>query len=141
MILLVEDSEDDVFIMRHALKQARITERLEVATDGQIAVDYLAGNGPYSDRAQYPLPTIVFLDLKLPYLNGFEILTWMRTQPGLTGLKVVVLTSSGEERDQRMAYSLGASAYLVKPPKAKELIDLFQPFLGSAGEGQPNTAQ
>jgi CheY-like chemotaxis protein len=128
LILLVEDNDDDVFIMRHALKRAQVTSRVEVATDGQMAVDYLAGNGAYSDREAYPLPSIVFLDLKLPYLTGFEILSWMRTQPGLSDVIVVMLTSSGEERDQTKAYSLGARAYLVKPPKAKDLTELFQSF-------------
>jgi CheY-like chemotaxis protein len=128
MILLVEDSEDDVFIMRHALKQAQIRARVEVVPDGQAAVDYLAGSGPYRDRKAYPLPALVFLDLKLPYLTGFEILSWIRTQPSLSEVIVVVLTSSGEERDQTKAYSLGARSYLVKPPKPKDLVELFQSF-------------
>lgn len=139
MILLVEDSEDDVFIMRHALKQAQITSRVEVVTDGQMALDYLAGQGRFGDRNAYPLPNIVFLDLKLPYLTGFEILSWIRTQPGLTGMTVVVLTSSGEDRDKTKAYSLGARSYLVKPPRAKDLTDLFQSFLGGQLERAPRT--
>jgi CheY-like chemotaxis protein len=130
MILLVEDSEDDVFIMRHALKQAKIGNRLEVVTDGQMAVDYLAGNGAYSNREAFPIPSIVFLDLKLPYLTGFEVLSWMRTQPNLPQPIIVVLTSSGEERDQKKAYELGARSYLVKPPKAKDLTALFGSLIG-----------
>ena len=70
-ILLVEDSEDDVFIMRHALKQAQVANPLQIVTTGQAALDYLSGANEYADRVKFPLPFIVFLDLKLPYVHGF----------------------------------------------------------------------
>ncbi len=71
-ILLVEDNEDDVFLFRFALESGRITNPVQVVMDGQEAMDYLAGAGKYADRAKFPLPVIVFLDLKLPYADGFE---------------------------------------------------------------------
>src|SRR5688572_28368951 len=97
-ILLVEDNEDDVFLMQRALKVARITNPLFVAEDGQQAVDYLAGAGRYTDRTRFPIPAIVFLDLKLPVLRGHEVLAWIRKQPHLENLVVVVLTSSSAPR-------------------------------------------
>jgi CheY-like chemotaxis protein len=124
-ILLVEDSEDDVFIMKHALKQAQITNPLQVATTGQAALDYLSGANIYADRERFPLPFIVFLDLKLPYVHGFEVLSWMRLRRELSSIVVIVLTSSGEERDHDKAYALGARSYLVKPPTGKALRDIF----------------
>jgi CheY-like chemotaxis protein len=124
-ILLVEDNEDDVFAMKRALKLAQITNPLQIVTDGQKAVDYLSGAGEFSDREKYPLPFIVFLDLKLPYVHGFEILDWMRKKPELNPIVVVVLTSSAEERDHERAYSLGARSYLVKPPTADTIKDVF----------------
>ena len=125
VLLLVEDNEDDVFLMQRALKAARISLRMQVVTDGQEALDYLAGAGKYSNRAQYPIPSIVLLDLKLPYVHGFEVLNWLRKESALSQIGVVVLTSSPEERDQRKALELGAKAYLVKPPTGQMLLGLF----------------
>lgn len=124
-ILLVEDNEDDVFAMKRALNMARITNPLEVVTDGQQAMDYLAGEREYANRERYPLPFIVFLDLKLPCIHGFDVLAWMRQRPELNCVIVVVLTSSAEERDHERAYSLGARSYVVKPPTPQCLIDVF----------------
>src|SRR2546421_12885115 len=100
-ILLVEDSEDDVFFMRRALKKAQISCPLEVACDGQQAIDYLGRTGKYAGRAEHPLPSLVFLDLKMPCVSGFEVLEWLRQQPpALNEIPVFVLTSSPEERDR-----------------------------------------
>lgn len=123
-ILLVEDSDDDVFLMRRALKSAGVTNPLHVVGTGAEAVEYLAGDGPYRDRQQHPLPSVVFLDLKLPLMSGHEVLAWIRSQRQLEGLLVVVLTSSNEPSDVRRCYSLGASSYLMKPLTAQQLIDL-----------------
>jgi CheY-like chemotaxis protein len=124
-ILLVEDEEDDVFIMRRALKDAQVANPLQVVTDGQAALDYLTGNGEYADRTRYPLPFLIFLDLKLPYYDGFEILTRIRQQSALKSIIVVVLTSSAELRDKDRAYQLGARSYLIKPPTVKTLNEVF----------------
>lgn len=129
-ILLVEDSEDDVFIMQYALKQAHVANPLQVVTDGQMALDYLAGTGSYSDRERFPLPFVVFLDLKLPYINGFEVLAWINKQKALNAPVVVVLTSSDEEKDQQQAYALGARSYLVKPPMPAALMEIFASLKG-----------
>ena len=79
-LLLVEDNEDDVFLMKRALKGARVVNPLHVVDDGQDALDYLAGTGKFADRANYPLPAVIFLDLKLPYISGHDVLAWIRRQ-------------------------------------------------------------
>ena len=127
-ILLVEDSEDDVFLMQRALKSAGISNPLHVVEDGQRAIDYLTGAGDYTDRSAHPLPAIVFLDLKLPIKGGFEVLQWIRTNPALQNLVVVVLTSSNEPSDLKRAYGLGANSYVVKPPTSTQLLDLAKAF-------------
>jgi CheY-like chemotaxis protein len=127
-ILLVEDSEDDVFLMKRALKAAGIVNPLHVVEDGQQAIDYLAGNGVFGAREQHPIPAIVFLDLKLPMKGGLQVLEWIRGQGQWQSLVVVVLTSSNEPSDLREAYKLGANSYVVKPPTAAQLIDLAKAF-------------
>jgi len=124
-ILLVEDSEDDVFLMKRALKESNILNPLQIAVHGQHAIDYLAGTGKYADRVQHPLPSLIFLDLKLPFKHGFEVLQWIREQPGLAAILVIVLTSSSEERDIQQAYRLGARSFLVKPPTPEMLVELM----------------
>jgi CheY-like chemotaxis protein len=127
-ILLVEDNEDDVFLMQRAIKLAHIANPMLVVEDGQQAIDYLSGVGEYSDRARFPLPSIVFLDLKLPILRGHDVLAWIRSQSYLENLIVVVLTSSSEPSDLKEAYRLGANSYVVKPPTAEQLLELAKAF-------------
>lgn len=122
-ILLVEDNEDDVFIFRRAYKQAKLPYPLQVAGDGQEALDYLQGVDRFADRTTYPVPFLMLLDLKLPFKNGLEVLQTVRHRPELAGLCVVVLTSSAEQRDLARARELGAHAYLVKPPSPAVLVD------------------
>jgi CheY-like chemotaxis protein len=136
-ILLVEDNEDDVFIMKHALKKASVVNPLQVVTDGQMAIDYLAGKGSFSDRRQFPLPFVAFVDLKLPYLDGFEVLSWIQREEVANLLVAIVLTSSDEEKDHLRAYALGARSYVVKPPRADTLLEVFaslESYWSSKGE-------
>lgn len=125
-ILLVEDNEDDVFALKRAFRQEKIANPLFVVTDGQQALDYLSGTGKYADRESYPMPAIVFLDLKLPFVSGFDILAWIRHQPELGSLTVVVLTSSDETRDHEKARALGARSYIVKPSCPEDLRIFLQ---------------
>lgn len=125
VILLVEDNEDDVFFMRRALRTSGVTASLCVATDGQQAIDYLAGSGRFGDRAAHPLPNLVFLDLKLPFKNGFEVLDWIRQQASLHHIPVVMLTSSNEDRDRTRSVALGAACYLIKPPSPAMLSEVL----------------
>jgi CheY-like chemotaxis protein len=132
LILLAEDDANDVFFMRRALQKAEIQYSLQVVTDGQQAVDYLSGQGQFGDREQFPLPSIMLLDLKMPFLDGFEVLSWVGLQSSLKHIPVVVLTSSAEERDRRRAAELGAKAYFVKPPRPDTLKQMLQ-FVNEAG--------
>ena len=127
-LLLVEDNEDDVFLMQRALKAARVVNPLFVVEDGQEAVDFLGGTGKFADRERYPLPSVVFLDLKLPFLSGHDVLAWIRRQKELESLVVIVLTSSNEASDLSRCYSLGANSYLVKPPTPEQLEELAKAF-------------
>ncbi len=122
-ILLVEDNEEDAFILRRALRLEKVDVALQLAEDGQEAIEYLAGTGKYEDRAKFPFPNLVLLDLKLPYVHGFEVLAWAATQPACKDLRIIILTSSGEERDRAKAEQFGIKWYFTKPP-AKELVAL-----------------
>jgi len=120
-ILLVEDEENDVFFLKYAFKEVGILNPLHVAQDGQEAMDYLSGRGEYADRARFPLPCLTLLDLKLPRLMGLEVLKWIREQPELKSLIVIILTSSRLRPDIERAYEWGANAYVVKPSSPPEL--------------------
>ncbi len=125
-LLLVEDQSNDVLLIRRALSKAGIANPLQVVSDGDQAVAYLAGEGDYGDRERFPLPGVVLLDLKLPRRSGLEVLAWLRQQPGLKRLPVVVLTSSTENKDINRAYDLGANSYLVKPVDFGPLLDMLK---------------
>jgi CheY-like chemotaxis protein len=124
VILLAEDEEDDVLLIKRAFSQAKIPNPLHVVWNGQEAIAYLAGAGKYSNRAEYPLPDLLLLDLKMPRVNGFEVLEWVRQQPGLASLRVLVLTSSQDLHDVNRAYQLGANSFLVKPMDFQDVIQL-----------------
>ena len=127
-ILVVEDNEDDAFFMRRALRDAGIANPVRIVEDGQQAIDYLAGKGEFADRAENPLPMVVFLDLKLPFKSGHEVLEWIRAQPQFAKLIVIVLTSSNEPLDLNRAYKNGANSYVVKPPTPEQLAELAKSF-------------
>ena len=124
-ILLVEDNVDDVFFMKRAFQMSGIKNPIQIASDGVIAIDYLAGNGEFADRAKYPSPCMVLLDLKLPRKNGHEVLEWIRAQQTYKTLIVVMLTTSRENRDIEEAYRLGCNAFLVKPSAPPQLIEMI----------------
>src|SRR5262245_10649782 len=115
LILLVDDGEDDVYLIRKAFQLAGVANPIHVARDGEEAIAYLVGAGQYSNHDEHPLPDLILLDLKMPRLGGFEVLTWIRRQPGLQGIAVVVLTSSEQIWEVNKAYALGANSFLVKP--------------------------
>ncbi len=143
-VLLVEDNQDDVLIIQRAFRKASIATPLHVVGDGDAAVLYLSGHEPYKNREQYPLPGLILLDLKLPRRSGLEVLEWLRQQPGLKRLLVVVLTSSRENIDINRAYELGANSYLVKPVEFAALLELVKNLnlywlvLSEKPEIQPN---
>jgi len=125
-ILLVENDPDDVFFFRQALREANLNVRMWVACDGQEAIDYLDRQGAFAELTGNSCPSLVLLDLRIPNKNGFEVLAWVRQQPELKRLVVVVLTSSTQREDIDRAYYLGANAYLVKPANFKSMVDLVK---------------
>jgi DNA-binding response OmpR family regulator len=125
-ILLVEDDPNDVLLVKRAFRKANVANPLQVVSDGEAAVAYLAGQGNFTDRARFPLPAVVLLDLKLPRKSGLEVLVWLREQADLKRLPVVVLTSSSEAGDVNRAYELGANSYLVKPVAFENLLNLVK---------------
>lgn len=130
-LLLVEDDPGDMFLLQRALKKADIALPQLTATNGEEAIKYLAGKGPSADRGAFPIPQAVFLDLKMPFVNGFEVLEWLRSQPQLASVPVFVLTGSSIERDRQRAMELGAKDYLIKPPTPKRLLELLRPVLSA----------
>src|SRR5439155_12819930 len=124
VILLVEDGEDDVLLIRKAFARAYLDNPMHVVKDGEEAVAYLSGEGQYANRAEHPLPSLILLDLKMPRMDGFQVLEWLRAQPGIRGIPVVVLTTSDLMQDVNRAYTLGANSFLVKPMDFRDYADL-----------------
>lgn len=125
MILIAEDDENDVFLIKRAFSQAQFDNPLQVVQNGEEAIAYLKGDPPFQDREKYPTPALLLLDLKMPRKDGFDVLTWVRDHPEFNSLSIVVLTSSQESRDVNRAYALGASSYLVKPANFISLVDMM----------------
>ena len=113
-VFVVEDSEDDLFMMKMACKRTGIPHELRFVSDGEAAINYLAGQKGFENRGLYPMPNLIFLDLKLPKIDGHGVLAWVRSQPALKNLPVVVLTSSAQSSDVTRAYELGVTSYLRK---------------------------
>ena len=129
-ILLVEDDEEDILLLRRAFRNAHIANPLFEVRDGQTAIQYFSGEGDYADRTRYPIPFLILLDLRLPKLSGFEVIAWMRDQPQLADLIVVVLTASDHVPDVTKARDLGANSYLVKPGNFEELVEMVKRIKG-----------
>lgn len=115
IILLVDDNEHDVFLTQRALNKSNIANEVVVASNGQEALDYLFGNGQYSGRDIHKMPVVVLLDIKMPLIDGFEVLKRIRANPQTRSLPVVILTASKEDIDIVKSYSEGCNAYVTKP--------------------------
>jgi CheY-like chemotaxis protein len=124
-ILLVDDSDDDLVLMKHACQTAHFKASVKTVTNGEEAIAYLRGDGTFSNRDKFPLPTVMLLDLNMPKVDGFDVLTWVRTQPVLKRLTIIVLSASGRSEDVERAFDLGANSYLVKPPAMAGLIAMI----------------
>jgi len=122
--LLVEDNEDDVVLIKRAFSKSGLASPIYGVRSGLEAMQYLDGAGRFGDRQRYPFPRVVLLDLKMPGVDGFEVLDWIRRRPAMRGLRVVVLTSSTNMADISRAYELGACSFLVKPVHFEELCKM-----------------
>lgn len=130
VILLVENDESDALLIRRAFAKAGAPDPHRVVRDANTAISYLKGDGPYANRKKHPLPGLVLLELKLPGKDGFEVLKWIRSQPELKDLRVVVLTSPYEIWDVNLARQLGANSFLVKPPDFENVDALVATLKG-----------
>lgn len=148
VVLLAEDREDDILLIKRAFSRAGINNPLQLVKSGEEAIAYLAGEGKFANRAEYPLPALLLLDLKMPVVDGFEVLRWIRDHESLKGLRVLVLTVSNRISDVNLAYELGANSFLVKPidfEQTVQLSTLIKDYWLGADAGptvsRPNTRQ
>ena len=126
--MLIDDSEDDALLMRVAFRQAGLEEPIRHIADPDEAFAYLSGEKKYSDRDRFPLPDVIFLDLKMPKVDGFHVLKWIRGQPHLARVFLVVLTNVQDTRLIQLAYQLGANSFLSKQASYEEVLNFAEFF-------------
>ena len=126
-ILLVEDSPEDMELTLRSLKKSNLTNRIEVARDGAEALDFIFCEGPHAERRIEDAPKVILLDLKLPKIDGLEVLRRIKADPRTSTIPVVMLTSSREQKDVIESYRLGVNSYIVKPVN-------FEGFVAAVGE-------
>ena len=120
IVLYIEDDVDDVTLLQHAWKRVGVQNPLRVIRDGEEALHYLSGRGPYANRIDHPLPCLVLLDLRLPRVSGLDVLKWIRQQPSLHESRVIIVTSELRPQDTAAAEALGIDACFVKPTRFDE---------------------
>jgi len=125
-ILVAEDDADDVFLLRRALRKAGLSHRVVDVFDGTVVISYLGGEPPFDNRLDYPFPDLLLLDLKMPKMNGFDVLAWLKGRPDMGSLPVVVLSSSSVEEDEAMALRMGAREFRTKPADIDNLVPLLK---------------
>jgi CheY-like chemotaxis protein len=147
VILLVDDNPHDVVLIRLAFRRVGIIDTIQLVKDGTEAMRYIRGEGAYADRVQFPIPTLILLDLKMPQTSGFDVLQWIREQPDLSNVVVVVMSGSKNDKDIDRAYLLGANSYLVKPTRFEEMVKMMETLKdytawrknGKAANGLPSS--
>lgn len=130
VFLLVEDNENDALLLKRAFSRGNLVNPLQVLTTGEEVMEYLQGTGRFSNRAEFPLPAVLLLDLNLPGISGFDVLRWIRGQRSLASMRVIVLTSSTSIQDVNQAYRLGANSFLVKPMDLEHLCRMTEALAG-----------
>ena len=136
VILVAEDDANDVFFLRRAFQKAEIKCQILDVPNGQEAIRYLEGASPYTNRSDFPLPQLLLLDLKMPLMNGFDVLEWVRGRPELSQLPALVLSSSAHSEDISRAQQLGARDYHVKPSDLAQLTLLARELGGKWLQGK-----
>jgi CheY-like chemotaxis protein len=149
-VLICEDDPNDAHFLERTLRKVGVANPIYIARDGEDAIDYLAGKGKYSNRKQFPFPSVIVTDLKMPRKNGFEVLEWLDNHPDCAVIPSIVWSSSALAEDVKKAYELGANCYLQKPSRPEDwehdLKALFQFWnicqlpslsLSSCAEGNP----
>ena len=130
VIMVVDDRDDDLVLIRRAFERAHVLNPIVGISSGDEAILYLKGDGKYANRREFPLPELVLLDLKMPKTDGFEVLEWIRSQRGLSSIRVVVLTSSDQIKDVNRAYELGANSFITKPITPQQFTELANALSG-----------
>jgi CheY-like chemotaxis protein len=129
-VLVVDDSEDDALLLKRGFVRAGVDAPLEFVTSGEDAMSYLDGRDQFADRARYPVPNLMLLDIKMPGTDGFDVLEWVREQPDLELLPVIMLSSSDRQEDVNRAYELGANSYMTKPGTSEGYEYVAKGFAG-----------
>lgn len=129
-ILIAEDYDDDAVFLQRSLKKAGVMNPVFLVRDGAAVIAWLEGIGIYSDRDKYPLPAILFLDLKMPVSDGFTVLDWLKQRREFDEMLVVVLTGHQDTRNLSRAYELGADSFLTKPCELEDAQNLIEHFTG-----------
>ncbi len=124
VVLVVDDSEDDLLLLRRAFRAAGLLHPVIAVRSGEEAITYLEGKGKYSARAEFPLPRIILLDLKMPGMDGFDTLSWIRSRKEFAGISVIVLTSSDQIKDIQRAYKLGANSFIAKEIEFQDVVGI-----------------
>lgn len=130
VILLAEDNDDHVTLILRAFRKGALVNPVFVVRNGEEVIQYLKGDGKFSNRSEYPLPSLLLLDLRMPMKNGFEVLAWIRQEPAFRPLRIVVLTTSEDMKDVNRAYQLGANSFLVKPMDLEHFANLTDAIKG-----------
>jgi len=128
IILVVEDSGDDLRLLQRFFAKAGLRQPLRSVPDGVEAMSYLLGRGGYADRARYPQPNLLLIDISMPRVNGLELMSWLRTQPDFQHLIVVALSSSSDQEEINRAYQMGAHSYLLKPGSGTDMEKIVKTF-------------
>lgn len=123
-VLVAEDNADDRMLLDIAFKKADVRAGVAFVTDGDEALNYLSGTGPFADRARFPFPDFMLLDLKMPRVDGFDVLEWVRQRSGCKCLPVIIYTSSVLGGDVERAFGLGANSYLVKTASSMGMVEM-----------------
>jgi len=137
VVLYAEDSDDDAFLMRRAFAKAKFSGTLTVVANGLEALSYLLGEGRYINRKKHPLPSLILLDVKMPHMNGLEVLRWIGERGAFRTTPVVMLTSSSQPLDIASAYENGADGYLIKPSSLDAFADLVADLIAACGQPRP----
>lgn len=126
VILIVDDNPNDASLLESSVQQLKLQNPLHVVSDGAEAIAYIKGDGCYSDRGLYPEPLLLFLDLKMPSVDGFDVLDWLKKHPQYSTFPVVVMSALGEVKQLSRVYHLGAKSYLTKPINPEEIKATFE---------------